>query len=265
MAVLADKARIRAILQRDPRWCVYALGDLSPRMFDKCRWFTPDLTLVLHDYDTCILFAMGTGSLDEALEHVTFPVHLQVQQGALEHISRVTRVEQQKAMWRMAWNGGPIAPPDPRAKRLGASDVEALLRLYADGDTTGESPDFFYPAMLDHGVFFGVHEDGELIAAAGTHLVAPDEHAAAIGNIYTRRDRRGRGLGRIVTTAVLRELQGIQTIGLNVRADNDAAIHLYRSLGFLKHCGFSEALAGHRAPPGPAPGAPPMDKSRPAG
>ena len=50
MPRLTDKHDLRRILQRDPRWCVYALGDLSPRMFAKCQWFTPDLTLVLHDY-----------------------------------------------------------------------------------------------------------------------------------------------------------------------------------------------------------------------
>ena len=68
---LTDKNEIRSILQRDPRWCVYALGDLTPRLFHKCHWFTPDLTLVLHEYGTSILFAMGTGSIQEALHEVT--------------------------------------------------------------------------------------------------------------------------------------------------------------------------------------------------
>ena len=57
MPPLTDKGQIRAILGRNPRWCVYALGDLTPRMFEKCQWFTPDLTMVLHDYGTSILIA----------------------------------------------------------------------------------------------------------------------------------------------------------------------------------------------------------------
>ena len=85
-----------------------------------------------------------------------------------------------------------------------------------------------------------------LIAAAGTHLVSREEGAAAIGNVYVRRDRRGGGLGRAVTAAVLHGLAGIETIGLNVRADNEAAIRLYESLGFVKHCEFREALASPR-------------------
>jgi ribosomal protein S18 acetylase RimI-like enzyme len=242
MPVLTDRDRIRAVLQGDRRWCVYALGDLSPRMFPKCQWFTPDLTLVLRDYGTSILFARGTGSIREALDHVTWPVHLQVQQDALDEVARHAVVTNEKHMIRMAWAGGSTRVSD-RVARLDAGDVPALEALYADGEPTGESPDFFYGSMVTDGVFFGVYKGESLIAAAGTHLVARDEGAAAIGNVYVRRDRRGRGLGRAVTAAVLHELAGIATIGLNVRADNGAAIRVYESLGFVRHCDFREALA----------------------
>ena len=239
---ITNKNDIRDILQRDRRWCVYALGDLTPRMFAKCQWFAPDLTLVLHDYGTSILFAHGTGSIREALDHVTWPVHLQVQKDALDEIARYAVVSNEKPMIRMAWAGGSTRVSD-RATRLDLADVEALRRLYADGEPSGESPDFFYDSMVTDGVFFGVYRGAELMAAAGTHLVSRDEGAAAIGNVYVRRDRRGAGLGRMVTAAVLHELAGISTIGLNVRHDNVPAIRVYESLGFVKHCEFREALA----------------------
>ena len=242
MPRLTDQNEIRALLQRDRRWCVYAIGDLSPRMFSKCQWFTPDLTLVLRDYGTSILFAHGTGSIREALEHVSWPVHLQVQQDALDEVARYANVTSVKSMVRMAWAGGSTRVGD-RVTRLSANDVPAIERLYADGDSTGESPDFFYGSMVTDGVFFGVFKGDELLAAAGTHLVSREEGAAAIGNVYVRSDRRGRGLGRAVTAAVLHELAGIATVGLNVRADNDAAISVYESLGFVRHCEFREALA----------------------
>jgi ribosomal protein S18 acetylase RimI-like enzyme len=243
---LVEKDQIRALLQRDPAWCVYALGDLTPRMFEKCQWFTPDLTMVLHDYGTCILFAHGAGSIGEAMDHVSWPVHLQVQRDALEEIKRHATVTSEKHMGRMAWRARAL-PPAPGAMRLTEADAPALTRLYQDGESTGESPDFFHPAMLTHGVFFGMYEGNEMIAAAGTHLVARDEGAAAVGNVYTRRDRRNRGLSKVVTTAVLNELRGVETIGLNVRAANAAAIRVYESLGFERHCEFVEALATLRA------------------
>jgi ribosomal protein S18 acetylase RimI-like enzyme len=245
MPRLTDKNEIRTLLRRDPGWSVYALGDLAPPMFPKTSWFAPDLTLVVRDYGTAILFAMGPGSVREALETVTEPVHLQVQRDALDEVARHAVVSSPRSMWRMVWTGDRLPSPDSvtTATRLVASDVPALQTLYSDGDLSGESPNFFFPSMVADGTFYGIREGTALVAAAGTHLLAREEGVAAIGSIYTRRDRRGRGLGRLVTRAVLGELSGVETIGLNVRTDNDAALNLYESLGFARHCQFYEALA----------------------
>ena len=258
MPRVTDRNEIRARLRRDPAWSVYALGDLEPPMFPKTRWFVPDLTLVVQDYGTAILFAMGPGSVREALGSVDGPVHLQVRRDALDEVARHAAVSSRRLMWRMTWTGDlsrRSATTRQRAKadraassravtsRLSASDVPALQALYADGESSGESPDFFFPSMVADGVFHGIYEGANLVAAAGTHVVAREEGAAAIGNVYVRHDRRGQGLGRLVTQAVLGELAGVETIGLNVRADNDAALQLYESLGFARHCEFYEALA----------------------
>jgi predicted GNAT family acetyltransferase len=102
--------------------------------------------------------------------------------------------------------------------------------------------------MLEDGVYYGVHEDGALVAAAGTHVVARGVGVAALGNIYTRPDRRGRGLATAVTAAVTGHLArlGIATIVLNVRDDNHAAIHVYERLGFRPYCNYFEVMATHR-------------------
>ena len=244
MAWLTDVAAIREILRVDRVWSVYALGDLLPAGFAKSQWFGPELTLVYSDYGTCILFAMGEASVAEALTHVSWPVHLQVLPRTLELLDRLAVVPRRTAMWRMGWTGDRTGFVDiGRAKRLTAADVPALEHLYADGLPTGEAPDFFFPSMVPDGVFFGVYKGDQLVAAAGTHLYAPAEGAAAIGNVYTHRAWRGRGLSKVVTCAVLSELAALETVGLNVRMDNAAAIRVYESLGFRKHCEFFEALA----------------------
>ena len=180
-----DVDEIRALLRRDPIWSVYALGDLEPVMAAKTRWFGPELTLVLHDFGTSILFAMGAGSVREALHHVTWPVHLQVRADALAEVARHAAVTDTRPMWRMGWNGAAPRRRQPAATRLGVADVPALRRLYADGDATAEAPDFFFPSMVADGVFFGIYEDAALLAAAGTHLLSRGERVSTIGNVYT--------------------------------------------------------------------------------
>jgi ribosomal-protein-alanine N-acetyltransferase len=154
-------------------------------------------------------------------------------------------------MWRMLLTQDlPAAPPVVPVERLSADDLQDLQELYRDGEPSGEAPDFFLPSMLAEGVYFAAREAGRLVAAAGTHLAAPSEDLATIGNVYTRRDRRGRGLAGAVTGAVVAELRrsGIGSIALNVRQSNAAALALYHRLGFRRYCPFYEGVARLRTP-----------------
>ncbi len=152
-------------------------------------------------------------------------------------------------MWRMVLEPDALQPVSTGdVVRLDAADLPRLQHLYTDGDVTADSPDFFDDSMVENGVFYGVREGDDLVAAAGTHVLSRDESAAGIGNIYTRRDSRGRGLGASTTTAVASELlsMGIRTIGLNVAQSNVGAIRLYERLGFACHCPFVEGIAVRR-------------------
>ena len=103
--------------------------------------------------------------------------------------------------------------------------------------------------MLERGMYYGVRKNKELVAIAGTHVVAAGEGVGCLGNIYTRRDRRGRGLSTQVTAAVTAHLLTLklQTIALNVRENNAAAIRVYERLGFQRYCKYVEAMAIKRA------------------
>jgi ribosomal protein S18 acetylase RimI-like enzyme len=66
---------------------------------------------------------------------------------------------------------------------------------------------------------------------------------AALGNVATLPELRGRGLARAACAALCLLLleDGIETIALNVRADNDAAIAAYSRLGFEVATSYWEA------------------------
>lgn len=241
-----DRQLIRSILSKDPVWSVYALGDLSPRRLAHATWYvtaTQDALILLYrEFGRPVLFALGEA---ESLLSEIAPepeMYLQIKPGLVSAIERLGyRLNWAKHMIRMSLHCY-AAVETAGAEPL--SNAAELRALYSDGEQKNESPDFFFDSMLDDGTFFGIRREGQLIAAAGTHLTAAEEGVAAIGNVYVHRDWRRRGFGRTVTAAVTEELlkRGIRTIALNVSHTNESAIRTYERLGFIPHCEFREGF-----------------------
>src|SRR5262249_8365010 len=105
------------------------------------------------------------------------------------------RIHAGHRMRRMVLDPGRFRSSSSSAVRLSTRDHPALVELYADREPLEESPAVFDISMLEHGVYYGIREGADLVAAAGTHIVGLSLGAGAVGNVYTRRDRRGRGYG----------------------------------------------------------------------
>lgn len=253
MPRIADPSVIRTILELDRPWAAYALGDLSPGFAEHCEWFAlldepPALVLLYRRFDPPVLFALGSPDrLACLMQEIETPaVSLQVRPDAMAAILPHYRSAELRAMWRML-----VGPETFRATAIGeasplsGADIDAITGLYADGHQRGEGPDFFDPSMVDQGIFRGVWEGAELVAVAGTHLVAPSYGACAIGNVYTRHDRRCHGLAARVTSAVVSDAlrRNLPTVVLNVNQRNAAATRVYERLGFRWYCDFVEGLA----------------------
>lgn len=112
---------------------------------------------------------------------------------------------------------------------LGSADLDELSALYASEPGAA----FFLPHMLDDATFVGARVDGQLAAAAGTHVLSEHYGVAAVGAVFTHSSQRGNGLGRAVTVgAAQRALNRVEMIGLNVSASNGAARSIYSRIGF---------------------------------
>jgi ribosomal protein S18 acetylase RimI-like enzyme len=254
MPRLTDRDEIRALLETDRRWSVYPLGDLAPCLFEYSEWYALTggeraLVLLFRRFETLVLFTVGgTAAVHALLEEIQDEprMYLMVRPEILPLVKARYRIENETAMWRMILEPADYRlMPEDGVTRLGAEDFPALQRLYADGEPAGEVPGFFDASMLKTGVFFGIREGDELVAAAGTHLVVPAEGVGAIGNVYTRRDRRGRGMAARVTSAVAGELlrMELRTVALNVSQANSSAYRVYEKIGFRCYCSFYEGLA----------------------
>jgi len=253
---LTDLAAVRARLETARPWAAYALGDLAPGFAEYSEWFSEGqaLALLYRAFETPVLFTLGDPhAIDRLLDEIQHEpkMVLSIRPEILPFVKARWRVEHETAMWRMIVDPAGFRPAlTEGVVRLGLADLPALRRLYADGEAAGEVPDFFNPEMLARGVFFGIYEDEELIASAGTHLVALAESVGAVGNVYTRRDRRGHGLAARVTGAVTAELleMRLRTVALNVNQRNDSAIRVYERLGYERYCAFYEGVASVNSP-----------------
>ncbi|MFZ2956916.1 MAG: GNAT family N-acetyltransferase [Candidatus Ozemobacteraceae bacterium] len=94
---------------------------------------------------------------------------------------------------------------------------------------------WFDSRMLETGFYFGRRMDSQITSAGGIHVVSSEFKVAALGNIVTDMQFRGRGQAKSVCAALcLALLKEVDQIGLNVSADNATAIQLYKSLGFVE-------------------------------
>ena len=102
---------------------------------------------------------------------------------------------------------------------------------------------WFRENMLDIGYYYGIRKKNRLVAVSGVHVFSEEYRVAALGNIATHPDFRGRGYGRQATAALCRELlKAVDHIGLNVAANNIPAIKCYERIGFEKMYYYFEVM-----------------------
>jgi len=122
--------------------------------------------------------------------------------------------------------------PDPDVTVLGASDTDDMVDL---AERTKPGPFTSGTRLL--GTYLGVRREGKLIAMAGERL--HPEGWTEISAICTDPVARGQGLASRLTRAVAHGIrQRGETPLLHVVATNEAAIRLYRSMGFEHRSDF---------------------------
>ena len=109
---------------------------------------------------------------------------------------------------------------------LTEADAPAMLAL-----ATLTEPGPFFDKTHRLGDFFGVKQDGRLLAMAGERM-KPDGFTEVSG-VCAHPDARGRGYaGALMRTVIEQILARGETAFLHSYADNAGAIALYRALGF---------------------------------
>ena len=258
-----DARALRALLEEDAAYAAFALGHLEPGLRPRARFWTAEGEdgrggLVMHARGalgpTSVL-AGDAGAVGAALSLHPGPRGGYLATCAPEHLPVVERVHALGAPLRMRRMSvrahgfrEPPAPPGGGVRRLHRGDAGALNALYASGG----GPVGYRGEHIERGVYWGAFEARRLLAAAGTHVLAPNHGVAVVGNVFTRAPARGRGLAGAVTGAVTRELleRGCALVTLTVDPANEPAVRAYRRLGYEPGAAIVEARMRRRDPLG---------------
>lgn len=239
---IREKERLFGYLSRDRVRAGYFIGALDASYDEYTEWWalTRDddvkaLMLVYRGLSMPAVFTLG--GADEVAELVAgctqrlprrYYAHLLEEHAPA--FAQWYRVEDSTRMRRMVLRRDDFVPAqDTRGvRRLVHSDTAALMGLYR------YYPDhLFEPYQLESGYYFGAESGGQLIAAAGVHVVSAQYDVATIGNVVTHPDFRGHGHATRCTGRLLQELLlQVSLAALNVLEANEAARATFRKLGF---------------------------------
>lgn len=127
---------------------------------------------------------------------------------------------------------------DPgQARRLTSNSADEYA-TFGSSFNVGKIPEEWSREQIRRYIIFGIFIGGKLASVATLGAWLPK--VAVILAVETKPKFRGRGLGaRVVSAAVQEALKRSETCSLFVRSDNEAAVALYRKLGFRK---FGEEL-----------------------
>ena len=252
-----DRELLRAFLERDRLYAAYALCDLEDREFGRTKWGIAqdgdDVVALVLEYSGMTpqpVFLMGEADgLEAILREVIRPrvAYLAARPELLRTAEHFYRVEAGPPMVRMWVDRTTFRPYPATVQRLLPSEIGDLNRLYQLGFAA-----WLPSSAIAEGVYYGVRVNGTLVAAAGTHVISDRARLAAVGNVLTHVDYRGRGFATAVTGAVTAELlRTCDHVVLNVRSDNPPALNAYRRLGYAEYTRFEERLIHRLGSPWP--------------
>jgi len=247
-----DREKLAAYFRQDLPLHVYSLGDLDDLHWPRTTCFglvvgeeISHVTTLYQGEGLPVLLAFGTdGFIGENYYHwlsnrLPDPFYAHLSPGVEETFKADHVITDYGTHYKMSLVEPRVRQEASQGKahRLDISHLPELRDLYQQSYTENA----FDPAMLTTGKYYGCRSKGMLISAAGVHVYSSRYRVAAIGNITTHPDHRNRGFARLVTSALCRDLlDEVNHIGLNVKADNEPALHLYQSLGFEISCKYGE-------------------------
>lgn len=149
--------------------------------------------------------------------------------GLLNAFGKENIVEYYGFNYKMGLKKSPEKISDKNIRQLNNKDLTIINELYA----ISYPKNWFDSRVLKTGKYLGYFINGMLIGIAGIHVYSEKYKVAALGNICTHPEYRGQKIAFKLTSVLCNDLmKTVDTIGLNVKSDNIAAIKCYEKIGF---------------------------------
>lgn len=256
---LHKKAEIEEFLRENVYIHIYSIGDLDDFFWHNTVWYAlkdgddiQALVLLYTIPPTPTLHAMCEPHepmaelLRSILHLLPDRFHAHLSPGLSRVFDELYTIKQNTKHHKMALTDkSHLAEVDcSQVVHLNVDDLDDMLRLYEEA----YPGNWFNPRMLETKQYFGMREEDRLVSVAGVHVCSQKYKVASLGNVVTHPAHRNNGYAKACTARLCRSLaETADHIGLNVRADNKAAITLYERLGFEKVSSYCECMVSmHR-------------------
>ncbi len=242
---LHTPSEVEAFVRQNTFVHLYELGDLDAFNWPYTTWYawhdntTQQLALIYSAYNPPVLLSFSEPPHDQMHDflHALLPLlprrfYAHLDPNVVNVLAADYQIEAHGLHIKMGLTDRAVLlAVDPTGVvQFTLADAERLTAFYA-----AVYPDsVFNPRTLQFGRYYGITQGANIVSAGGVHVYSQTYGVASLGDIATHPAQRGQGHAARVIAAIGQALlaDGIEHIGLNVRADNHSAINLYRRLGF---------------------------------
>ncbi|MBF0546104.1 MAG: GNAT family N-acetyltransferase [Candidatus Riflebacteria bacterium] len=253
LELLSNKEEIEECLRKSVFLHIYEIGDLDPFFWPRTQWFgwkekgnLKEIFLRYNGENIATILAFSDGNpkklkylLKEAIPLLPRSLYAHLSDDLVNVFENDFSVESHGLHDKMA-----LIQPEKLTGintegviNLDESDLGRINELYC----SSYPENWFDSRMLKTGQYFGIEVNQQLVSIAGIHVYSPEFKVASLGNVTTKPEFRGLGMGTKVCAKLCQELlKNVNSIGLNVKSSNATAIVCYKKLGFEKIASYGE-------------------------